>query len=166
MIGEKASKRNKEKGTTIPEWGVEKGRNKIRRQVVLYDKSGSFLCEYVSITDCSNKTGIGLQNVKDSVVYGSWINGQYLVKYKTENYPLKIEVGKIQKKNEKRPVILMTEDYDEVVEFPSSKEASEFTGVPKTTINRAAQYNNLVPIRTGQVFVYRDDYDVLFKEAI
>jgi hypothetical protein len=66
----------------------------------------------------------------------------------------------------KRPVLTLNQDYEVVCEHPSSKEASEFWGVPKTTINRAAMYNWLVPIRSGHVFIYTDLYkQILAAEA-
>jgi hypothetical protein len=41
-------------------------------------------------------------------------------------------------------------------EHPSAQEASEYFLIPKTTINRAAMYNNGKPIRTGYQFYYKD----------
>lgn len=160
------SEYNKNNGVKIPDWGVEKGRKAVQKQVVAYDSFGEFISEYISLSECAKSLNVKNQNVKDSVCFGSWIKGKYLVKYKTENYPLRIDVGQIKTKTERRPVILMNEDLEPVIEFSCAEEASKFLGVPKTTINRAAQYNDLKPTRLGHVFLYRDMYDELFKEAV
>lgn len=158
LIGEKASKRNKETNCTIPEWGVEKGRQKARKAVMVYDNNGDFVSEFISISEAARKLELKLASAKDSVLYNSWIGGKYLIKYKTENYPLKIEVGEIKIQTAKRPVYWLSEDLEPICEFPSAKEASDFFGIPKTTINRASMYNDLNPIRTGHIFLYKDLY--------
>ncbi len=157
-LSEKASKRHKERGTKIPEWGVEKGRMKLRKPIIIYNNSGLFISEFCSLSEGARKLHISLSSAKDSVLYGSWINGEYLFKYKTENYPLTIEVGEIKKQTVKRPVYWLSEDLEPICDFPSAKEASDFFGIPKTTINRAAQYNDFNPIRTGHIFCYKDEY--------
>jgi group I intron endonuclease len=155
ILAEKASKRQKERGIKIPEWGVNKGRLKVMKPCVVYNNNGEFVGEYDSLTNCSKFLNIKLSSIKDSVIYGSWIFGKYLIKYKTENYPLKIEVGEIRFKNVKRPVIYI--DFKRGRhEYPSALEAAIDLGIPKTTINRAAQYNNGKPIRSGHIFVYKD----------
>jgi group I intron endonuclease len=151
--------RHIERGTKIPVWGVEKMLSNKRKPVVVYLKDGAFFNEYISLSEASRKLNINLGSCKDSVLYGSWINGEYLLKYKTENYPLNIEVGEIKMKSVKRRVLTLTSDYEIVCEHPSAKEASDFWGIPRGTINRAAMYNWLVPIRTGHVFIYSDLYE-------
>lgn len=159
------SEYNKKHGKVVPQWGAEKGWAAVMKEVVVYNTKGDCIGEYKSLTNAAKEVGIKLQAVKDSVCYNQWANGAYLFKHKTENYPLTIEVGTIGVKNVKRPVMTLTPEYDVVCEHPSAQEASEFWGVPKTTINRAAMYNWLVPIRTGHVFIYTDLYDQIFKEA-
>lgn len=157
-LSEKAKIRNKITGQKVPYWGAEIGRQKVMRAILCYNKMGDFVGEYESAADASRKIKILRGSIVDSLLYNSWCNGQYLFKYKTENYPLKIEVGKINVRVEKRAVYWLSEDLEPICEFPSAKEASDFLGIPKTTINRAAMYNDLQPIRTGHIFFYKDLY--------
>lgn len=153
ILAEKASKRQKERCIKIPEWGVNKGRLKVMKPCVVYNNKGEFIREYDSLTNCWKSLNINRCSVTDSVRHGTWVYGKYLIKYKTDNYPLKIEVGEIRLKNVKRPVIYI--DFKRGrYEYPSALEASIELGIPKTTINRAAQYNNGKPIRSGHVFIY------------
>lgn len=155
IISEKASKRNKEKGITIPKWGAEKGRLKVIKPCVAYDNKGEFIGEYESLTNCANALGITRVNVTDCLIYGSWIFGKYMVRYKLgDDYPKQIEVGEIKLQSVKRPIIYVKQDGSRV-EYPSAKEASDELGVPKTTINRAAKYNNGKAIRSGHIFLYK-----------
>jgi group I intron endonuclease len=152
-LAEVMSKRNKSKGIKIPEWGAEKGREAIRRAVVMYNSDGEFLKEYISATQAAKDLGIKRTSIND-VLRGKHTNaGGLIFRYKTEGYPLKIEVGVIKNKTVKRPVIGVYAG--EVMVFTSSTEASSYYGIPKTTINRAAQYNNGKPIRSGHEFYYQ-----------
>ncbi len=165
FLSKNAKVRNKKDGRRIPEWGVKKGLNIVRRPVLCYDVNGNFLKEYNSVTEAGNSIGVHHVQIC-AVCNGKTTNsGGFIFKYKTENYPLKIEVGEIKKQTVKRPVLTLTDTYEIVCEHPSAKEASEFWGIPKGTINRAAMYNWLVPIRTGHVFIYTDLYEEILKVA-
>lgn len=157
------SKRNREKNIRVPKWGAEKGRLKVIKGVVVYNNLGNFIGEYESLVEASIKTGLKIQAIKDSAIYGSWIEGGYLVKYKTDDYPLKIEVGNITKQTVKRPVLFFMGN--SIIEYPSSLEASQDLKIPKTTINRAAYYNKFKPIRSGHVFIYTDLYAEILKQT-
>lgn len=157
------SEYNKKVGWKVPEWGAEKGWAKVMKEVVAYNSDGTFIGEYKSLVEAANAIGVSQQSVKDSVSRDQWTCGKYLFKYKTENYPLSIEPGIVNIKTVKRPVLTLTPDYEVVCEHESAKEASDFWGVPKTTINRAAMYNWLVPIRSGHVFIYKDLYAEILK---
>lgn len=158
ILSEKATRRHIDRGTKIPEWGVEKMLSNRRKSVVCYDSNGYFVNEYPHSGVAASSLCISNSCIKDSLKYGSWAFGKYFFKYKTENYPLKIEVGEINLKNTKRPVYWLSEDLEPICEFPSAQEASEFFGIPKTTINRAAMYNDMNQIRTGHIFFYKDMY--------
>lgn len=152
IISQKTSARNIRMGIKVPQWAAEKGWQTVRRPVIVYDNNGNFIGEYISLTECAKANNIGIGSVKDSLLYGSWISGKFLIKYKTENYPLRIEVGEIKVQTTRRPVIYHLNSYQIV--YPSALEASLELGIPKTTINRAAQYNKYKPIRTGHIFSY------------
>jgi group I intron endonuclease len=165
FLSKNASQRNIREGRKIPKWGAEKGRLKIIRPVICYTCSGNFLKEYVSVTEAANDLKIKPNNIVNNCKSRQTQCGNFVFKYKTENYPLKIEVGKINQKAIKRPVLTLTEDYEIVCEHLSAQEASEFWKIPKGTINRAAMYNWLKPIRTGHVFIYTDLYAEILKQT-
>jgi group I intron endonuclease len=162
LIAAFMSKRNKEMQITIPEWGAEKGREIIRRPVIAYNNQGNFIAEYSSLTEAAKKLDILRVNVSDSIKYGSWVSAKYLFRYKTDGYPLSIDIGKINVKQEKRIVLYLNREYKIIKEYPSAKEASLELGISKTTINRSALTNWLKPIMTGHIFIYKD----LYEEAI
>lgn len=155
IISEAMSKRNREKGITITKLGAEKSRLATIKPCILYNNKGEFIGKYESLTDCANTLGLKVERISGCVRNGSWIKGQFMVRYKLDdNYPRQIEVGEIKVKTEKRAVIYVKQDGSRV-EYPSAKEASEELGIPKTTINRAAQYNNGRAIRSGHIFLYK-----------
>lgn len=150
------SEYNKKNGVKVPEWGAEKGRLKMIKPIVAYNSNGEFIKEYASATDAAKDLGINRTSIND-VLRGKHTNaGGLIFRYKTEGYPLKIEVGVIKHKTVKRPVIGVYAG--EVMVFASSAEASSYYGIPKTTINRAAQYNNGKPIRSGHEFYYQKQH--------
>lgn len=152
---------NKKHGIKVPQWGAEKGWEKTRKVVIAYNSKGKFSGEFISLTKAAEQLNVKLQGVKDSVLYNSWVDGRFIFKYKTDNYPPTIEVGGIKVKTEKRPVLFLNEDYEVMAEYPSALEASIELQVPKTSINRAAMYNWLQPLRTGHIFIYKDLYEQL-----
>ncbi len=66
IIGEKTSNRNKERGITIPKWGAEKGRLKIIRAVLCYNKKGKFISEFESITEAATKLCVNIHSIIES----------------------------------------------------------------------------------------------------
>ena len=154
IMSKAATERNLKNGTRIPEWGAEKGRKKVMKPTVVYNNNGEFVGEFESIAIVSKELNLKLGSVKDSVLYGSWISGEYLVKYKTDNYPLKIDTGSINLKNCKRPVLWIKDGVE--IEFPSADEASISTGIPKSSIWRASRNTKLKPLNTGHIFIYKD----------
>ena len=160
------SEYNKKIGWKIPEWGVIKGRLKVMKPIVGYDSSGNFIGEFQSFTAAAKLLNISIEAVRDSANQRTSQAKGYHFKYKIENYPLKIEIGRVNRHNVKRTVLLISEDFEVMAEYPSALEASIELQVPKTTINRACQYNWLTPIRTGHVFIYRDLWDDLKMKEI
>lgn len=153
---ERVKKYNKETGRKIPEWGVEKGRLNVITPVICYDLYGNFLEEYVSYTAAGKAIGKPVGFIRDAVKRESCSLGKYFFKEKTDNYPLKIETKGLVLANTKRKIVYLDKDLNVIKEYPSALEASEDLKIPKTTINRAAQYNNLRPIRSGHIFTYAD----------
>ena len=149
------SEYNKKNGIKVPKWGSEKGRLKIIKPVVAYNSNGEFVNEYASATDAAGELKINRACV-NNVLRGKHTHASgFVFKYKTENYPHKIEVGELKSKTVKRPIVC--EYAGEVMVFDGSEEASQQLGIPKTTINRAAMYNNGKPIRAGHRFYYKEN---------
>jgi group I intron endonuclease len=157
LLSKKTSAWNRANGRRVPEWGAEKGRQVVRKPIVVYNNSGEKLAEYISLTEAATQLGLPISAVKTSLMRGNWVRGAYLFKYKSDNPPEKVVVGKINKQNVKRPVLYFLDNL--MFEYPSAAEAAQELGVPKTTINRAACYNNLKPIRSGHVFIYKDLFE-------
>lgn len=147
------SEYNKKNGIKIPKWGVEKSRLKKIKPVLMYDATGKFVREFESCTEASNFVGGKPGDVSVCANEKRSHSRGYVFRYKTENYPLQIEV-ELKQQGAKRSVVGMYAG--EVVEFDSSLEAAEYYNIPKTTINRAAMYNQGKPIRTGHQFYYKD----------
>ena len=146
--------------------GVEKGREAIMKPVLCYDAQGMFLKEFESSEAASKYFNLSRGCVYDSVKLGSWVREKYYFRFKEDdNIPTKIDVPPVTKRNAKRPVLFLSEYFEVMAEYPSALEASLELEVPKTTINRAAQYNYLVPTRTGHIFIYKDLYEEIFEEV-
>jgi group I intron endonuclease len=148
------SEYNKKNGVKVPEWGAEKGRQKIIKAVLMYDAAGSFVREFESCTEAGKFINGKARDISACASGRRTQAKGYVFRYKTENYPLKIEV-KVKQQTVKRPII--TELFGKIWEHPSAQEASEYFSIPKTTINRAAMYNNGKPIRAGHRFYYKEN---------
>lgn len=153
---QRAKKYSIEKQTRIPKWGVEKGRLKVMRSVLCYDKYGNFLKKYDSARDAEKELNINHESIA-MVCNGKRTHVNELIfRYFEPGYLLKIEVKEFNKASIKRPVLYLDKRHSIIKEYPSSLEASLDLKIPKTTINRAANYNKYKPIRSGHIFIYKD----------
>jgi group I intron endonuclease len=152
-------KYNLENNVKVPKWGVEKSRLKKIKSVLCYDVDGSYLMEFESYTAAGKWLEKPAGFIRDAVKRKSCTLGKYFFVDKTENYPLKIETKGLVFANSKRKVLYLDTDLNIIKEYPSALEASEELKVPKTTISRAAQYNNLKPTRQGLIFYYSDKWN-------
>lgn len=159
------SEYNKKNGINISEWGAEKGREKVRRKIVCYDLKGHYIKEFNSLSEAEKEMGINHSCISECCTNNTSQAGLFIFRYKEGEVASKIDVGDISFKSVKRSILTLTDTYEIVCEHPSAQEASEFWGIPKTTINRASQYNWLNPIRTGHIFIYTDLYEIIFKEV-
>lgn len=167
IIGEKTSKRNLEKEISIPAWGAEKGRLKVIRAVLCYDKYGNFLKQYDSLTSAEKELKVPHSSISEScnnIITG--VFGRYIFRYAEPNYPLKIEVGEVKEKTVKRIVLYLDKRLGIIKEYSSALEASNDLDVPITTIRRSSYYNNYKPIRTGHIFIYKDLHEKLSKQIV
>lgn len=153
---ERVIKYNLETGRCVPKWGAEKGRLVVMEPIVCYDLDGNFIKEFESYTEAGKEYGKPASLVRDAVVRFSCFQGKYYFIKKVDSYSMKIETKGLVLANSKRKVLYLSKELQVLSEYDSALEASIDLGVPKTTINRAAQYNQLKPIRTGHIFIYSD----------
>lgn len=137
---------------------IMKGVEANKVAIVVYDSNGDFVSEYSSAITFAREISISPQTINDSLNRGAWVKGKYICKYKTDNYLLKIPVGKVNFKSEKRPILFISPDFDVIQEFSSCKEASDFFGINYGTIKSAALRNFLKPLKSGHIFIYTDLY--------
>ena len=121
---------------------------------MVYDSNGNFVKEFESCINCANFLKVSHSTINGVLSGKKKSSKGYFIKYKTENYPLKIEDKSSNYIHKNRRIICYFRN--DKFEFANAKEASEKLGIPKTTINRAAYYNNGKAIRTGHVFEYAD----------
>ena len=155
IMSKSASERNLKDGRKVPEWGVEKGRKKVMRPVLCYNSNGEFIKEYESATAAALSCGLSKASQVCEVCSGKRTNASgFVFRYKKYKIPQKISIKKINKANVKRPVLYI--NGKTMIEYPSAMEASKSLKIPKTTIIRASCYNNMKPIRSGHIFIYKD----------
>jgi group I intron endonuclease len=157
-LSELMSKRNKEKGITIPHWGAVKGWESVMRKVIAYGNDGKMIGEFKSLTEAANQLNVKLGGVKDSVLKKRWVGGKYKFIYKENYVSDTIPTDDIRFKDDRKPVLAFDMNMKFLGEFAHAEDAEKVLGVPKGTIRRAAAYNNLRPIRKGFIFVYKEDY--------
>lgn len=165
LISKLARERNLKEGRLVPEWGAEKGREIIRKPVICYNKNGDFLSEHKSLSSAALEYSVSSSQVSACCrgdVTG--VSGEYIFKFKGDNPVIKIDATVIKVKTVKRPIWAFDRRFSFLGEYPSAAEAAEYFEIPKTTINRAAMYNNLHPIRKGFIFVYKDEAEKKFEE--
>lgn len=148
------SEYNKQNGIKVPEWGIQKSRLQKIKPVLVYDNKGIFLREFESYAEATKFTKCSSRDIYNSVSGKRTHAKGYVFRNKTENYPLKIEV-EVKQQTVKRAIITVVSG--KMWEHPSAQEASEYFLIPKTTINRAAMYNNGKPIRAGHRFYYKEN---------
>lgn len=152
---------NKRTNRTFPEWSTKLLAESLKKPIVCYDVNGDFVKEFDSTKSAVEELGIARSSVKDSLRKGSWSRNAYMFRYKEENYPKKIEVGKVNIFSIKKPVFLLNSDWDIITEYPSPTEASEATGISNPSIRKYCYEKGSKISRKGYRFVYKEDYDSL-----
>ncbi len=161
IIGDKARDRNLKSGWKIPEWGAEKGREITRKPVLAYNIKGEFIAEFISLSAAAKVFEIDRKGITAVLCNEQTQYKEYLFQYKTsENYPLKIDASHVKPKIAVKPIFLLDNERNVIKEYGSAKEAAKDLGVHHHNIQRAAKHYNSRPIRTGQIFVYKDEYEL------
>ena len=71
---------------------TEKGAAAKMRSIITYDKSGSFLFEYPSLTAVAKSMNVDVTTIRDALRSGGWVKKTLTCRYKTDGYPMKIAV--------------------------------------------------------------------------
>lgn len=152
---------NKRTNRTFPEWSNKIMAEKLKKPILCYDVNGDFIREFDSTKSAVEELGITRSSIKDSLRKGSWSRNAYMFKYWEENYPKKIEVGKVNVYSTKKPVLVLNSDWSIITEYESSQAASEATGISKSAIKLACKEKGVKISRKGYRFVNKEDYDSL-----
>lgn len=160
IVGAKISKINKDKGQTVPKWGAEKSYEQSRKPIVVYDKNGDFINKYTSLAETSRQLNINRSDIFSVLTKKQVHASQMFFFYKAENYPLKIDVSNLVLKRMRSAILLLDSCKNIIKEYTSAKEAGLDLDLPHANIQRAAKNYKGKPIRTGQIFVYKDEYEI------
>lgn len=159
-IGAKASKRQKEAGRTVPKWGTEKRMEQLRVPVVVYDKNGDFIAEYISMAEAARQLKLSNGDVSAVILNKQISAGGMFFKKKDGDYLLKIDVTGIKIKRVKAPVLWLNDSMNVIKEFESAREAARQLNMSQASIARAALQYKGRPLRSGHRFVYKDEYEI------
>lgn len=155
-ISESLKRYKKENNIKFPNWVKELSRKKLCKSVVCYDSNGNFIGEYESIVNAAKSLGVNRRTAVDAVNgKQTHVNG-FIIRHKTENYALKIDVGILNKRPIKKPVICLKDSNQ--IKYRCSDEASLATGIKKWKIVECCLKNNKKPTKEGYVFLYEDNY--------
>lgn len=161
-IGRKASIRNKDKGWKICDWGQERSRLATIKPVLAYCAlSGNFLMEFDSLISAAKYYKFKRGIVSDSVRNNNICQMKYLFRYKTESYPLTIDVSFINWDMIKaaKPVVVTFPD-GSIKEYISATEAAKEIPIPQNQIKRSADgFYKKTNSRKGYIFTYKDLYN-------
>lgn len=134
---------------------IENSRKAVMRPVIVYDINGVFCNEYESLSSCAIGIGVPMGSVKDSLLYNCCIRKKYFVKYRTDNYQMKIDV--VLKKRKLKSVIYFFNSY--IIEFESTKDAAEKLGLDVHRVKKGALSKEFKPIIDGHIFMYKNLYE-------
>jgi len=152
---------NKRTNRTFPKWSTDALAEKLKKKIVCYDVNGNYLETYPSTIDAVRILGINRSSIKDSLRKGSWSRGKYMFRYWEENFPMTIDVGKVNLYFDKKEVLMFNESWDFIEEYYCAEKAAVVLGVHPSTIRRLAYKKGLIMLRNSYRFVYKEDYGSL-----
>lgn len=152
---------NKRTERKFPKWATDALAEKLKKKIVCYDVNGDYICTYPSTIDAVHILGIPRSSIKDSLRKGSWSRGMYMFKYWEENFPMKINIDKVNKPSEKKPIMVLNEFWEIIGEYPCSVEAGKAFAIKHHAAKRLAQEKGLKMLKNSYRFVYKEDYDSL-----
>lgn len=155
---------NLKNGKKPPYWAVLMAVENRQKPIVCYDKYGHFVSEFKSIKEASVSLGLDRKSVNDAVNGIQKHSGGYVFKNKTTNYPLFINTNDIKFFFRKRTVLCFVGNH--VLEYESCSFAANDLGLYHQTVKDAANRNDKKPLRSGHVFIYKDLYENIMREAV
>lgn len=104
----------------------------VRAKAVLqYSLDGCFIREFISANNADNEMKLGSGNVYSACTGKKKSVGGFMWRFKTDNYPLKIEP---YKNNNEKPIIQMSLDCTYIKEWKNAVEASKQIGISASGI--------------------------------
>lgn len=155
-ISESLKKHHKKTNYKFPKWVKELSRKKACKAVVCYNSNGEFIGEYESTVEASKCLGVNRRTAADAVKGLQTHTKNIIFRFKTDNYPLKIDVGVLNKKPSKKPVIVIYNGT--TTEYQSKIECSKELGIPQWRIMESAIKNDRKPTKMGHIFIYKENY--------
>ncbi len=155
VMSERMKIRQKNNPTSFTKEAKEKSIQMRSRPMVAYDINGVFIGEYPSQKECALAVGVRQDSVSESAMSGKSFNGQYVFRFKTENYPLKIEVKKAGVYCIKKPVICFLNSFQ--IEYPSCADAANDVGMKRDAVLKCAQTK--AGTRKGYRFLFKEDFE-------
>lgn len=152
---------NKRTDRKFPKWATDSLAEKLKKKIVCYDVNGDYVATYPSTIDAVNILGIPRSSIKDSLRKGSWSRGKYMFIYWQENLPMKIEVDKVTKYSEKKPVLVFNEFWELIAEYPSAMDTGRAFAIKEYKAKKLASKRGLEMLKECYRFVYKEDYDSL-----
>lgn len=162
IVGDKARKRNLERGQKVPRWGAEKSWANSSKKVVAYNLKGEFVSCYCSCSEAGRQLGIKGQEVSAVARGRQEHTNSYIFRFYEDNYPNRIDVTGIKFLKYIRPIVELNINKEVVREFKDCKEAEAQTGEPHGNISRGAREKRR--LRSGYFFMYKDDYEEIMRE--
>ena len=127
------------------------------KAVLQYDLDGNFLREYVSANNADDELNLGHGNVYSVCCGKKKSAGNYIWKFKTENYPLKIES---YKNNNMKPVSQYDKNGNYIKTWNSAKEASDALNLSASGITACCKHYAKYKTAGGFIWEYFDAKNV------
>lgn len=163
IISEKATKRHLERGTRVPQWGVDKGREKCSKKVVAYDLKGKFIAAFKSCGIAASFFGMHHQDIS-TVARGEQQHSHKMIfRFYDETYPQAIDVSGIVFKRNVSEILLVNKKGEVIKEFVQADVAAKELGIPAVSIRRVAGQNKGKALRSGHIFFYKDQLSNQFN---
>ncbi len=128
---------------------------KTSKIVLQFDLDNNLIKEYPSINEAARQTGLELANISNACNGKLNHTGLFIWKIKGENKEFKNKTIK-----QKRIVLQMDKNYKIISEYNSILEASQLTGVPRTSISNCCFYNIEKTYNSSYGFIWK------FKEKL